>query len=63
MIAYTIKRKDGRYYKGFNIFEEHEFVKELPLALILPTPSVLRQIILANGFGDCEIQKLEIVEK
>ena len=63
MIAYTIKRNDGRYYKGFNIFNEHEFVKELPLALILQTPSILKQIILTNEFSDCEIQKVEIVEK
>lgn len=62
MIAYTIKRNDGRYYKGFNIFEEHEFVKELPLALILPTPGILVKIIKANDFTDCKITQVEIKE-
>lgn len=62
MIAYVIKRCDGKYYKGFNIFEEHEFVKELPLALILPTPSILQKIIKANDFTDCKITQVEIKE-
>ena len=62
MIAYTIKRNDGKYYKGVNIFNENEFVKELPIALILPTPGILVKIIKANDFTDCKITQVEIKE-
>ena len=60
MIAYVLENSEGNYYKGFNIFEEHEFVKELPLALILPTPEFLVEIIKANDFTDCKITQVEL---
>lgn len=62
MIAYVLKNSEGKYYKGFNIFEEHEFVKELPLALILPTPGILVGIIKAIDFTDCKVKQVEIKE-
>ena len=62
MIAYIIKRCDGKYYKGVNIFNEHVFVEELPIALILPTPGILVKIIKANDFTDCKVKQVEIKE-